>query len=136
MTFILHPKLETKPLVTDLPLCKVLLQDEKHYPWLLLVPKRANASRLIDLCKADQGQLMEELELAQKVIWSLFVPAQLNVATIGNKVEQLHVHVIGRFKQDPAWPATVWDHPVRCSYSEQEKEAVLKQLKNTFISCA
>jgi diadenosine tetraphosphate (Ap4A) HIT family hydrolase len=35
---------------------------------------------------------------------------KLNVGALGNMVPQLHVHVIGRFKGDPAWPGPVWGH--------------------------
>ncbi|HKQ11389.1 MAG TPA: HIT domain-containing protein, partial [Rhizomicrobium sp.] len=35
---------------------------------------------------------------------------KLNVGALGNKVPQLHVHLIGRRKGDPAWPGPVWGH--------------------------
>ena len=33
---------------------------------------------------------------------------KLNIAALGNVVPQLHVHVIARRKNDPAWPKPVW----------------------------
>jgi diadenosine tetraphosphate (Ap4A) HIT family hydrolase len=122
--FELHPKLCSKIFIADLPLCRVLLQDERHYPWLLLVPRRPNISRLIDLELHDQLQLMQELNHAQNILWNNFHPDQLNVAALGNKVPQLHMHVIARFATDPAWPGTVWDHPVRSPYTPDELERV------------
>jgi diadenosine tetraphosphate (Ap4A) HIT family hydrolase len=35
---------------------------------------------------------------------------KLNVGNLGNMVPQLHVHVVGRRKGDPAWPGPVWGH--------------------------
>jgi len=35
-------------------------------------------------------------------------PDKLNVAALGNQVRQLHVHLIGRSKDDDAWPDPVW----------------------------
>lgn len=127
--FELHPKLKSKAHIAELPLCLVLLQDEAHYPWLLLVPKRNNISKIMDLTLEDQLQLTVEMDLVQKVLWKLFTLKQLNVAAIGNKVPQLHVHIIGRKEEDPAWPGTVWDHPAKKAYEPEEKENLIKKLK-------
>lgn len=132
MSFELHPNLAKKSFVIDLPLCRVLLEDEENYPWIFLVPRRANVSKIMDLTSQDQLQLLNELEFAQKILWELFNPTQLNVAAIGNKTPQLHVHVIARNASDPAWPLTVWDHPVRSKYSPDQKEKRIQELKAKF----
>ena len=132
MRFELHPNLAKKIWIADLPLCAVLMEDEKHYPWLFLVPRRANASRMIDLSLEDQIQCIRELDYAQKIIWELFGPTQLNVAAIGNKTPQLHIHVIGRFANDPAWPGTVWDHSVREKLDEENRIRRVDVFKSYF----
>lgn len=132
--FTLHPNLAKKIHVADLPLCRVLLENESHYPWLLLVPRRPTTSRLIDLSPSDQLQLLKELDLAQQIIWKTFNPTQLNVAAIGNKTPQLHIHVMGRYDTDPAWPQTVWDHPVRTPYTEEKKKELILLLNNLLHS--
>lgn len=129
MLFELHPNLAKKIPLADLPLCRVLLEDERNYPWLLLVPRKANAKRLIDLSLEEQMELMKELQLAQEILWENCQPAQLNVAAIGNKTPQLHIHVIARYADDPAWPGTVWDHPVRNPYGDDEKKKVIEKMK-------
>ena len=133
MTFELHPNLAKKHFVIDLPLCHVFLEDEENYPWVLLVPRRENISRIMDLSSEDQLQLMKELDLAQKILWEEFSPYQLNVAAIGNKTPQLHVHVIARYLDDPAWPGTVWDHPVRAKYALEKKMDIAGRLKEMFL---
>lgn len=130
MTFEVHPNLARKIFITDLPLCRVLLEDDMHYPWLLLVPRRPNVSRIMDLSEQDQLQLIRELDFVQKILWEEFKPTQLNVAAIGNKTPQLHVHVIARYANDPAWPGTIWDHPVRSPYEEPHKTARVDRLKS------
>jgi diadenosine tetraphosphate (Ap4A) HIT family hydrolase len=137
MNFELHSNLLSKAFIADLPLCRVLLENEAHYPWILLVPRRANVSRMMDLDQLDQLQLLKELDLSQKVVWNSFDLTQLNVASIGNKTPQLHIHVIGRKSTDPAWPNTVWDHTERLPYASQQKEVTIELLQsafNTFIS--
>lgn len=134
MEFELHPNLARKIFIHDLPLCRVLLENERHYPWLLLVPRQPNMSRIMDLAPVDQLQLMKELQRAQEILWEEFQPTQLNVAAIGNKTPQLHIHVIARYQHDPAWPGTVWDHPVRMPYSVEEKEFNIQKLKGIFAN--
>ena len=132
MNFELHPNLLKKDFVVDLPLCKILLENESHYPWILLVPRRSNLSRIMDLEQMDQLQFLKELDLSQKVLWNSFTLTQLNVAAIGNKTPQLHIHIIGRKSIDPAWPHTVWDHQEKLAYTSQEKEAIIGRLRAAF----
>jgi len=87
-------------------------------------------SRIIDLSPPDQLQLLQELDFVQKIMWQEFQPTQLNVAAIGNKTPQLHIHVIARYENDPAWPHTVWDHPARTPYPEALKASRIERLKN------
>ena len=47
--------------IGDLPLCRVLVIKDAHYPWLLLVPRRDGAVEIIDLDEVAQAQLMTEI---------------------------------------------------------------------------
>lgn len=135
MNFELHANLANKDLIIDLPLCKILLENVSHYPWIFLVPRRYNVSRMIDLSEIDQLQLLKELDLAQNILWKLFDLTQLNVAAIGNKTPQLHIHVIGRKLGDPAWPHTVWDHSHKLPYTTAQKREIIQLLRSSF-DCA
>jgi diadenosine tetraphosphate (Ap4A) HIT family hydrolase len=132
MHFDLHPNLAEKIFITDLPLCRVLLEDETNYPWIFLVPRRAGLSRIVDLPFSDQIQLLKELNLAQNIFLNEFKADQINVAAIGNKTPQLHVHVIARRQNDPAWPSTVWEHRDRSKYTEESKQAMVLLLRKEF----
>ena len=105
----LHPQLaaDTHPLGT-LGLCELRLMDDANYPWLVLVPRVAEARELVDLDAAQRHQLTDEIDLAARLLRDAFRPHKLNVAALGNMVPQLHVHVIAREENDPAWPAPVW----------------------------
>lgn len=131
-SFSLHPSLSKKIHLGNLSLCTLLLEDERHYPWLILVPRRPDLSTLIHLSRDDHGQLMEEIVQAQQVLLDLFQPTQINVAAIGNKTPQLHIHIIARFSHDPAWPQTVWDHPQRAPYPSEEREGAVCALRARF----
>ncbi|MBL8708821.1 MAG: HIT domain-containing protein [Rhodospirillaceae bacterium] len=107
--FSLHPQLAADCLVIgDWPLCRVLRMNDRTFPWLILVPRRAGMRDIIDLGEADQMGLMREIGLASQGLRRQLSPDKLNVAALGNAVPQLHVHVIARFVGDPAWPKPVW----------------------------
>jgi diadenosine tetraphosphate (Ap4A) HIT family hydrolase len=50
---------------------------------------------------------------------------KLNVAALGNVTPQLHVHVIGRRRDDAAWPSPVWGVGSPQPYSGAALAAVL-----------
>jgi diadenosine tetraphosphate (Ap4A) HIT family hydrolase len=105
----LHPQLaaDTHPLAT-FELCELRLMDDANYPWLVLVPRVAEARELVDLDAAQRHLLTDEIDRAARMLRDAFRPHKLNVAALGNIVPQLHVHVIARDENDPAWPAPVW----------------------------
>ncbi len=132
MDFELHPNFSNQVFICDLPLCRVLMEDERHYPWLILVPRIPAIHKLIDLPFEDQIRLWKEIDTAQKIVWKQCKPTQLNVATIGNKTPQLHMHVIARFNHDPAWPGTIWDHPVRSKYDLESRNERVHLFRTEF----
>jgi len=96
--------------LADWPLCRVFLYNDSRYQWGLLVPRRTGAIEMCDLIPEDQAKLMAEIVKLSNLIRVLPGVEKLNVGNLGNMVPQLHVHVIGRRKGDPAWPGPVWGH--------------------------
>ncbi len=107
--FFLHPRLAADTLeVGDWPLCRVRLMNDSRFPWLILVPMRADMREIIYLLTGDQTLCLPELTLASRALQTAFRPDKLNVAALGNMVPQLHIHVIARTTGDAAWPSPVW----------------------------
>jgi diadenosine tetraphosphate (Ap4A) HIT family hydrolase len=96
--------------LADWPLSRVFLYNDSRYHWGLLVPRRAGVVEIADLSQGDQAQLMAEIVKLSDLVRALPGVEKLNVGALGNMVPQLHVHVIGRRKGDPAWPGPVWGH--------------------------
>ncbi len=133
MTFTLHPNLTKKDFVCDLDFCTVLFEDNKNYPWIFLVPRQENVKNMLDLPTPARLQLMREIERAESAMNKLFHPDQTNVAMIGNMTPQLHVHIICRFKTDPAWPGTVWSEQA-VAYDPAEKQTIINQIKQELLT--
>ncbi|MBN9672814.1 HIT domain-containing protein [Roseibium aggregatum] len=116
--------------VTNLSLCSVRLMKDANYPWLLLVPCRPDLVEIIDLEEEDQQQLMREIVLASKALRSVTDCEKLNVGALGNQVSQLHVHVIGRFRSDSAWPGPVWGVVPAEPYDPEAAETLIERLQD------
>ena len=107
--------------LADWPLCRVFLYNDSRYHWGLLVPRRPGVVEIADLTAEDQAQLMKEIVKLSGLVRALPGVEKLNVGALGNMVPQLHVHVIGRFKGDPAWPGPVWGHSNPVPWPEPAK---------------
>ena len=103
--FELHPQLAKDCIeVGDFPLSKVLLLNDSHYPWVVLVPRRENIDEIFQLSHEDQRQLLAESSTLSEAMATYFKADKMNVAALGNKVPQLHLHHIVRYKTDVSWP--------------------------------
>ena len=120
--------------VGDLALSSVLLQNDSRFPWLVLVPRRAGVVELTDLDDEDYRTLTDEIRLATRVMLALAQPDKVNVATLGNVVPQLHVHVVGRFRSDPAWPGPVWGFETPKPYPDHASAALLERAQELFAA--
>ncbi|PWC37612.1 HIT family protein [Azospirillum sp. TSO35-2] len=135
--FSLNERLQADTLpVTDLGLCRVLLMNNRLWPWLILVPMRPGAVEIHRLDPADQAALMREIVRASTVLERLFAPDKLNVGALGNMVPQLHVHVIGRTRGDPAWPGPVWGSGHAEPYAAADGAALAQRLAEALRAAA
>ena len=94
--------------ITELKLCSVRLINNKKFPWIILIPKRVKVTDITELKTKDQILLIKEIVLASKIMKKIFNTKKLNVEKIGNKVSQLHIHIIARNSKDSSWPLSVW----------------------------
>ena len=115
--------------ITELKLCHVVLNNNILFPWVILIPKRNNFKEIIDLTKKDQYLLMDEIALVSKLMQKIFSPDKLNIASFGNITPQLHIHIIARYKNDKAWPNSVFGFENK-AYGEEEAELIIEAFKN------
>ncbi|MDP3378439.1 MAG: HIT domain-containing protein [Brevundimonas sp.] len=116
--------------VTDWPLCQVRLQDDARFPWLILIPRIPGMVEIEDLSPADRTRFLDEgLRAGARVRQmgeALVRPVdKLNMAALGNVTAQLHLHVIGRRRDDPVWPDTVWGRGTAMPWSDAERETLM-----------
>lgn len=128
--FVLDPRLQQDTLpVGDFPLCRLLLMNDANYPWFILVPRREEVSELFQLDVLDQQSLWQEATMLAETLKDAFGADKMNIATLGNVVSQLHVHVIARRRDDPAWPAPVWGRLPAQPYGDEQVLAIKDRLR-------
>jgi len=114
--FEVHEKLREDTVdIGILGLNRLLLMNDRRFPWLILVPQRHNVSELHELSPLDQTMMTFEMTQVADTLKRVTACHKVNVAALGNQVPQLHVHVIARMTDDAAWPGPVWGvgEPVR-----------------------
>lgn len=128
--FTLHPQLAKDCFeLADFELCKLLLCNDSAYPWFILVPKVNDITDIYQLDWQQQQQLLNESSLLSELLMQVFSGDKMNVAALGNVVEQLHLHHVVRFKNDVSWPKPIWGQQPLTPYSSDE----LMRLKETLL---
>ena len=117
--------------ITELKLCAVRLINNKKFPWIILIPKRINVTDITELQTNDQILLIKEIVLASKVMKIVFNTKKLNVEKIGNKVSQLHIHIIARSSKDSSWPLSVWVVKGK-TYSKSALIQITRKIRKAF----
>ena len=95
-------------LIAELPLSQLRLQNDQRYPWLVLVPIIPGAREVHELTADQAQQLLEESNVVANALTKVTGCKKINVANLGNVVEQLHWHIVARFENDLTWPGPIW----------------------------
>ena len=126
--FNLHPRLQQDcHRLGDSDSSLLLLLNNACYPWFIIVPK-VTQNELYLLDTFVQQELLSQVNHLSGFLKDELCVDKINMGAIGNLVPQLHIHVIGRRQDDPAWPGVVWGHPESKDYSEDDITALVSSL--------
>jgi len=129
MSFKLDHRLEQDGiLISESPRYILNLMDDSRFIWLVLIPKALNARDTFDLTEEQQIDLALVSNKIGQVITETFNGDKFNVASLGNMVPQLHVHLIVRTEGDAAWPGPIWGVGDAVAYSPEKQADVLNKL--------
>jgi diadenosine tetraphosphate (Ap4A) HIT family hydrolase len=101
----------------------VLLMNNAYFEWFILVPK-TEVTEWYQVSNVDQVAIMAEVNAISRWINDSLNAEKLNVATIGNIVSQLHIHIVGRRSDDPEWPGVVWGTKSQKKYTDAQIENI------------
>ena len=129
-SFVLAPEFEEdSKFIMRLGLSQLRLMNDARFPWLLLIPEINGLEEWIDLQGDHLRQMTVEIEWASRALLSLSAPNKLNVASLGNIVRQLHIHVVARKIGDAAWPGPVWGAGSAVPYPEETLNELCGQIR-------
>jgi len=115
----------------------ILLMNNSLVPWIIIVPE-VNVIEFFDIEETQQQTILQQINQLSKFIKSEYKVDKINVATIGNVVKQMHIHVVGRFENDYCWPGVVWGESGKEFYADSEvlkiKQNIQSKIEN-FKSC-
>ena len=114
------------------PLCRLLLLNDCSYPWFVLVPQREALQEIYQLSEADRQLFWDESNQLSLWMKHYFNFDKLNIAALGNVVNQLHLHHVGRTIGDPAWPNPVWGHRPAIPYLDKDVESLHRAIRVEF----
>jgi diadenosine tetraphosphate (Ap4A) HIT family hydrolase len=98
--------------IAELQLTRLYLNPDQRYPGSCILVARRHWVEITDLSPAEYETLWRDVGVASRAVLAVCRPDKLNVATLGNLVPHLHVHVIPRRHDDPAWPQAIWAKPL------------------------
>ncbi|HMK44365.1 MAG TPA: HIT family protein [Dissulfurispiraceae bacterium] len=131
--FSLHEQLKADTIeIRTLQLSRLVLMNDCSVPWFILVPEQIGITEIHELDFDDRQVLIEEIALISSIVQELYNPDKINVGMLGNIVPQLHIHVIGRFRDDRAWPGPIWGSGPSVPYSPELLAATLEHLRQRF----
>jgi len=136
--FNINPQLDNDcHILGKLELSLILLMNNSLVPWFILVPETTE-TEITDLSKTDQETILKEINLISAFVKNNFDISKLNTAAIGNIVNQLHIHIIGRSPSDYCWPNVVWGAQEKEPYTDERvneiTSLIIENLGNKFTS--
>jgi len=110
----------------------LLLHKNALVPWFILVPD-TDKNELFKLSDEQQTLVQTEISALARFTEKYFNSDKLNIASIGNMVSQLHIHIIGRKTTDFCWPSPVWGRAESAEYTTQQLSDIKQALTDNLI---
>ena len=129
--FILNNRLDNDTyFIADMKLSRLLLMNDCRYPWVILVPRKNDIKEIYQLNDGDRYLLMDEINILSKAMTVKLSLDKINIGALGNIVSQLHIHIIGRYFNDAAWPNPVWGDGDMVAYDEANAASQCEFINN------
>lgn len=129
MNFKIDPTLEKDSVfIKNLRLCQLRLINNSDFPWLVLIPMKNNLVEITDLSDDEYVQMNHEIKNIAAKFKEIMKADKLNIASIGNVVSQLHIHIIARYANDKLFPKPVWGSEL-VAYSKDELNKMIDSIR-------
>ena len=137
MAFTLDKRLEGESyLAFNYKNIQIRLANDTRYFWVILVPAVTRdqnstfVSEIHDLPAPVAADLWSLSSHISKWLQAHTKADKINIASLGNVVSQLHLHVVARHRSDAAWPAPIWGHGAMEPLETFERDRRLTSLQD------
>jgi len=121
-----------------------IYQDEEFFmeiephevPWVKIFTTK-EYKELSDMPKEQRQRLWELYDIVEEEMRVYFQPDKINMASFGNMLPRVHIHVMARFKNDSYFPNPLWGEKTQESSLDLPSfelfyEHLTKQLNEVF----
>lgn len=130
MAFELDPRLASDThRIASMETCELLLMNDRRWPWLILVPRIEQAMEWHELFTDQRQDIDFEVANIASALKAITGCEKINIASLGNMVRQLHIHVIARGEGDANWPGPVWGFGESKAYEDKEANTLIAQIQ-------
>ena len=114
---------------------QIRLMNVQEFFWIVLIPIKPNLIELSDLEVDERNELLNFAVDLGNYIKSVQNFDKVNIGMLGNIVSQLHLHIVLRNKDDPAWPGPVWGAQPAASYNKDKLASLVLELQAALPDC-
>jgi len=80
---------------------------DSHIPWIIIYANTPY-KELSALPKELKLEMFELLDIVEKELIAFYSPTKINIASFGNYLPQVHLHIMARFEEDGYFPEPMW----------------------------
>jgi diadenosine tetraphosphate (Ap4A) HIT family hydrolase len=104
------------------------LHENARVTWFIVLPETTQ-TEFFRLPAPQQQVLCEAVNVLSDFILQQFSCDKINIASIGNVVPQMHIHVVGRRFDDCYWPDVVWGQSYDQTYTQKQLDDIRQRFK-------
>lgn len=97
---------------------------EPMFPGFTRVVWLEHIAEMTDLTNASRQLIMQAVFDVEAIMRQCLNPHKVNLASLGNQVAHLHWHVIPRWHDDAAFPASVWGSSSTTQVSQARNRSI------------
>ncbi|MFW6307063.1 MAG: HIT family protein [Campylobacterales bacterium] len=105
--------------------------EDSEVPWVKIFTKN-EYKELSELPIMLRAELFESAMIVEKEMLEFYKPTKINIASFGNYLPKVHLHIMARFSDDSFFPEPIWGSKQRdgvkreLRLDEFTKRAVIK----------
>jgi diadenosine tetraphosphate (Ap4A) HIT family hydrolase len=87
-------------------------KEQSEIPWLKIFTKE-HYKELGDLPIDLRKRVWEVYDILEYEMKKYYKPTKINMASFGNVLPRVHIHIMARFKEDSFFPNPMWGEKLR-----------------------